>query len=223
VKRPLYIVILLLSLTFVSELAMAQNIQYVSDQIRITLRTGQGSTYQIIKTLDSGTKLNVLEITDTGYAQVKLEDGTVGWIRSQYLSEEPIARVQLEETQKQLDKLKEQNTRLREEAEKLRNTNQTLQAERSELSKNLAGTSSELTRLNEVAAKPILLDNENRELQQRNIAQEKQLQMVAQENQVLKDRSQREWFLAGAGVLLGGVLFGLLIPKVRWKKKSSWG
>ena len=222
-KRFLCIATLILIPTFAPNLAMAENIQYVSDQIRITLRTGQGSNYQIIKTLNSGTKLDVLEITDTGYAHVRLEDGVEGWIRSQYLSEEPIARIVLDSAQKQLDRLKEQNARLREEAGNLRKTNKTLQAERSELSKNLEGANKDLTRLSEVAAKPILLDKENRDLQQRNIAQEKQLQMMDQEIQVLKDRSQREWFMAGAGVLLSGVLFGLLIPKVRWKKKSSWG
>lgn len=222
-KRFLCIATLILIPTFTPNIAMAENIQYVSDQLRITLRTGQGSTFQIIKTLTSGTKLNVIEITDTGYAHVRLDDGVEGWIRAQYLSETPIAVEQLGRTQKQLDRLKEQNTLLRAEVDKLRDTSKTLQTERNELSKNLKGSSSELARLSEVAAKPILLDKENRELQQRNIAQEKQLQMMDQENQILKDRSQREWFMAGAGVLLSGVLFGLLIPKVRWKKKSSWG
>ena len=51
---------------------------------------------------------------------------------------------------------------------------------------------------------------------------EKELQLLHQENQSLKDRSQREWFIAGAGVLLGGLLLGLIIPKFSWRKKSSW-
>ena len=51
---------------------------------------------------------------------------------------------------------------------------------------------------------------------------EKELQLIQQENQSLKDRSQREWFIAGAGVLLGGMLLGLIIPKLRWRKKSGW-
>jgi SH3 domain protein len=73
-----------------------------------------------------------------------------------------------------------------------------------------------------VAAKPIVLDQENRELQQKNVALEKEMQILSQENQVLKDRSQREWFIAGAGVLLFGLIIGLLMSRVRLKKRSSW-
>ena len=217
-KSYLLTVILLVS----TGLVQAKTYQYVSDQLRITLRTGQGNTYQIIKTLHSGTKLEVLETTDTGYTQVRLEDGTEGWVRTQYLSEEPIARTQLATAESKLERAQAQNKQLREEVDNLRKQNKELTGDQSGLSSQLKTAESELARLTEVAAKPILLDKENRELQQRNIAQEKELQIMAQENQVLKDRSQREWFLAGAGVLLGGILLGLIIPKVRWKKKSNW-
>ena len=211
-----------IALVFLAPLAQAENIQYVSDQLVITLRTGQGSAYQIIRTLPSGTKLDVLETTDTGYARVRTTDGTEGWIRSQYLSPEPIARMRLEAAQARLEKLKTENISLREEVQKLRKQRRELDKEVKQLQASLKKAETELARLNEVAAKPILLDKENRELQQQNISLEKKLQMMAQENQVLKDRSQREWFIAGAGVLFGGMLLGLIIPKIRWRKKSSW-
>lgn len=35
-----------------------------------------------------------------------------------------------------------------------------------------------------------------------------------------RDRANRDWFLAGAGVLFGGMLLGLLLPKRR--KRQSW-
>ncbi|HEB56287.1 MAG TPA: TIGR04211 family SH3 domain-containing protein [Gammaproteobacteria bacterium] len=216
-KLLIFIVLIL-----VSPLNQAKDIQYVSDQLVITLRTGQGSTYQIIRTLPSGTKLEVLEVTDTGYARVKTEGGTEGWIRSQYLSPEPIARLKLEAVEKKLNKLKSENTGLRAETQKLRKQRHELESKNRDLLARVKAAESELSRLGEVAAKPILLDKENRKLQQQNISLEKKLQMMAQENQVLKDRSQREWFIAGAVVLLGGIFLGLLLPKIRWKKKSSW-
>ncbi len=214
--------IVIVTLIFISPLSQAEDIQYVSDQLVITLRTGQGSSYQIIRTLPSGSKLDVIEITDTGYAKVRTENGTEGWIRSQYLSPEPIAKIKLETAEKKLEKLKTENISLREEAQKLRKHRRELGSESKTLQTRLKAAESELSRLKQVAAKPILLDRENRELQQQNISLEKKLQMMAQENQVLKDRSQREWFIAGAGVLLGGMFLGLLLPKIRWKKKSNW-
>ncbi len=217
--KPLLFII---ALIFISPLSQAEDIQYVSDQLVITLRTGQGSAYQIIRTLPSGTKLDVIEITDTGYAKVRTMDGAEGWIRSQYLSPEPIASLKLSAAEAKLEKLKTENVSLREEVQNLRKHRREQSKEGKELQAKLSAAETELARLKDVAAKPILLDRENRELQQQNISQEKKLQMMAQENQVLRDRSQREWFIAGAGVLLGGMLLGLLLPKIRWKKKSSW-
>jgi SH3 domain protein len=30
-------------------------------------------------------------------------------------------------------------------------------------------------------------------------------------------------FLAGAGVLLGGILLGLTLTRLRWRKREHWG
>ncbi|HEB85805.1 MAG TPA: TIGR04211 family SH3 domain-containing protein [Gammaproteobacteria bacterium] len=223
IKQGLKVKLLLfIALILISPLNHAEDIQYVSDQLVITLRTGQGSTYQIIRTLPSGTKLDVLEMTDTGYARVRTENGDEGWIRSQYLSPEPIARLKLQAAEKNLGKLKTENTRLQEETKKLRKQRHELKSKNKDLLARVKTAESQLSRLGEVAAKPILLDKENRKLQQQNISLEKKLQMMAQENQILKDRSQREWFIAGAIVLLGGIFLGLLLPKIRWKKRNTW-
>ncbi len=203
-------------------LAAAADIRYVSDQLIITLRSGQGAQYQIIKTLPSGTRLEVLEMTDTGYARVETPDGLEGWVRSQYLVKEPIAKAKLEVAEKKLARLKEQNNKLRSELARVKKRASELEAERKDLLAKYNANSAELKRLTQVAAKPILLDKQNRELKQENISLEKDLQLLQQENQVLKDRSQREWFVAGAAVLFGGMLLGLIIPKIRWRKRSSW-
>ena len=203
-------------------LAAAADIRYVSDQLIITLRSGQGAQYQIIKPLPSGTRLEVLEMTDTGYARVETPDGLEGWVRSQYLVKEPIAKAKLEVAEKKLARLKEQNNKLRSELARVKKRASELEAERKDLLAKYNANSAELKRLTQVAAKPILLDKQNRELKQENISLEKDLQLLQQENQVLKDRSQREWFVAGAAVLFGGMLLGLIIPKIRWRKRSSW-
>lgn len=196
--------------------------QYVSDKLVIMLRSGEGNQYQILKALPSGTKLNVLESKETGYTRVETEDGTEGWVRSQYLIDEPIALHKLERAEIKLARLAEQNKQLRVEVDDLKNKSKALDDERKDYINKYNSSSTELKRLNQVAAKPILLDKQNREMKQKNVSLEQELQLMQQENQVLKDQSQREWFIAGAGVLFGGMILGLLIPKVRWRKKSSW-
>ena len=80
--------------------------QYVSDHLVITVRTGQGAQFQIIKTLESGDHVKVLEVTDTGYTQIETSDGVEGWVRSQYLAEEPVASEKLVKAEAKLLKTK---------------------------------------------------------------------------------------------------------------------
>lgn len=213
--------LLLLFILTTSSFAFADT-QYVSDKLRITLRTGQGTEFQIIRALESGSKLEVLEQSESGYTQVRTEDGTEGWVRSQYLIEEPIAQQKLDKAVVLLEKYKTEVTNLKTERNSLRKERKELSQTKSSLSEKSSSLESELARLSKVAAKPILLDKENRNLQQENVKLGKDLQMLHQENQVLKDQDNREWFIAGAAVLLGGIFLGLLIPKIRFSKKQAW-
>jgi SH3 domain protein len=216
-KISLFLVGLLLPI-----LVEAQTTQYVSDHLVITMRSGQGSQYQILKTLPSGTRLEILETSDTGYTKVRNAEGVEGWVLSRYLSPEPIAKEKLAVAQGRLQRLKEKNNELKQELAELQKSHQELEAERATLASKTESADAEVERLNQVAAQPILLDKQNRELKQQNVSLEKELQLLQQENQSLKDSSQREWFITGAGVLLGGLLLGLIVPKLRWRKKSSW-
>ena len=212
---------LLCGLFLIFSAAMAKT-QYVSDHLIITLRTGQGNTYQIIKTLVSGERLEILEETEAGYTHVRTDDGTEGWVRTQYLSDEPTAREQLAAAQAKLEKLQEKNTSLASRLSTMQKDNSQLSSKLTELNKEHKRAEVDLKRLNEVAAKPILLDRENRDLKEKTVTLSNELQLLKQENQLLKDRSDRDWFIVGAGVLLGGILLGLLAPKLRRRKKDSW-
>ncbi|GMR16740.1 MAG: TIGR04211 family SH3 domain-containing protein [Gammaproteobacteria bacterium] len=196
--------------------------QYVSDHLVITVRTGQGAQFQIIKTLESGDHVKVLEVTDTGYTRIETTDGTEGWVRSQYLAEEPVASEKLVRAEARLLKTRTALKKLKENYSSLSKEHKILSQNQATLSTNKKQLDTELARLNKVAKKPILLDRQNRELQQKNVTLEKDLQRLNQENHSLKDRSQREWFIAGALVLFGGMILGLLIPKLRGRKRSNW-
>ena len=217
-KKIQIIMFCLLFPTFVQ----AQDSVYVGDHLVITVRSGKGAQYQIIKTAQSGEKLQVLEETDEGYTFIRTEDGTEGWVRTQYLSKEPVAKNRLVAAEAKLNKLAEQNQKLKAELGSLKKSSGSLTKDHQALSSKLTSQEEEIVRLKKIAARPIQLDNENRKLQQANVTLEKELQLVSQENQILKDRSQREWFIAGALVLLGGLIIGLIIPKIRWKKSSNW-
>jgi SH3 domain protein len=211
-------IILLVLLPF----SAAAATKYVSDELRITLRTGQGNQFQIVKTLTSGTKLEVLEETDAGYTRVLLDDGTEGWVRTQYLIDEPVAADKLTSAQNRLAKTREKLAAAEAELKTLRSEKAELDSAYGKLKTEHSTTSKELQSLNELASRPKQLAQENIELRKQFEQLSDELNLTKQENQVLKDRSKRNWFLAGAGVVILGMLIGLIIPKLRFKKKSGW-
>lgn len=200
----------------------AAETQYVSDHLVITVRNGQGAQFKIIKTLESGEHVKVLEVTETGYTQVETTDGIEGWVRTQYLTDSPVASERLVRVEARLLKTRIALKKVRESFSLLKSDHTNLTQDQATLSANKKQLDTELARLNKVAKKPILLDRENRKLQEQNVTLEKDLQRLNQENFSLKDRSQREWFIAGALVLFGGIILGLIIPKLRGRKRSSW-
>lgn len=209
---------LILSLSFSAQ----AKTQYVSDHLVITVRTGQGKQFQIIKTLESGAHVKVLETTDTGYTRIETTDGIEGWVRTQYLAENPVAAEKLVKAEARLLKTRTALKKIKESYATLSKDHKSVTQTQAALSSDKKQLDAELARLNEVAKKPIILDKQNRLLQQKNVTLEKDLQRLNQENHSLNDRSQREWFIAGALVLFGGIVLGLLIPKLRGRKRSSW-
>lgn len=219
---PTRLLVLFLMSTFIYSTNAFAEVKYVTDILRITLRTGPDTTNKIIKTLHSGAKLEILEETDNGYTMVRLEDQTEGWVRSQYLQTEPAARNLITDATANIERLNEELSKLKIEANKLSINKSELEIERNNLLNVKSDLEKENRHFNKIASRPIELDNDNKKLKKLNVSLEHNLQRLTQENQILKDRDSRTWFIAGAAVLLFGMLIGIIIPKIKWKKKSSW-
>ena len=95
----------------VQNLASAQTTAYVTDELEITLRSGQGNDYRIVRLLDSGAELEVLERGET-WTRVRAL-GDEGWVRNVYLQSEPGAADQLAEANETLAELRQENRTLR--------------------------------------------------------------------------------------------------------------
>lgn len=198
--------------------------KYVADHLIITVRSGAGKEHKVIKTITTGTALEILEEqSDTGYALARLPDGMEGWVRTQYLIDQPAAKDKLTRLQTRYNKLKDSASAQKQELATLKSEYAKLSRDSKKLEKSNKVLDDRMKHINTVAAKPILLDKENRELKEKNVTLANEVQLLSQENQVLKDRSSRDWFIAGAGVMVLGLLLGLILPRFGFRKKSSWG
>jgi SH3 domain protein len=199
--------------------AHAEKTAYVIDQITITLRAGQGTQHQILRTLPSGTPLNVLSVNEeSGYTQVKTKDGVEGWVLSQYLINEPTSRVKLNAAEQKITRLETEHRDLKAKYEALTKEKETWEQTKAEL---MAAREQLEAEKSAAAASPAAklqhLPQENIEL-----PPEKEAEILRQENQVLKDRTNKDWFLAGGGIMLLGIIVGLLVSRFRMRK-SHWG
>jgi SH3 domain protein len=216
-------VLVLVSLFLVMTGNAVAETRYISDRLEITMRSGKGTKYGITRMLRSGTPVEMLEIDKaSGYSHVRTNGGKEGWVLSRFLMNGRAARDLLVTTEKNLAELELENRKI--------TTNiATLTQEKNELERNLGtldgqtrSVSQELAEIKRTASSALALDSENKNLKGRVVSLEREMQTLHQENESLKDRTARDWFMVGAAVVLLGIITGLIIPRIRFRKKSTW-
>jgi SH3 domain protein len=202
--------------------ALAES-RYVSDKLEITMRSGKGNSYSITRMLGSGTQVEVLEIDKSaGYTKVRTKSGKEGWVLSRYLMRSQAARDRLAAAEKKLAELELEKRKLETAMASLSEEKNALNSTLASLEGDSRKVSQELTEIKRTASSALAIDSENKDLKSRVVSLERELQTVQQENEGLKDRTARDWFMVGAAVVLLGIIVGLIIPRIRWRKKSSW-
>lgn len=207
--------------------------RYVSDQLVITLRIGKSPEHKIIKTLKTGTPLEVLE-EDKTYLKVRTPDGAVGYVLRQYISSELPKTKRIEDLerlnnslQKKISSLETANNELEmhlktyqenskqeisgisvKSAELEKKLEQSLSNERS-VTEKYNTLQAQAKNVVEIAAERDLLSGQNKKLQAEVAALSEKYEKIA-------DARMVKWFLAGGGVFF----FGWIIGKISRKKRS---
>jgi SH3 domain protein len=202
--------------------AMAET-RYVSDRLEIQMRTGKGTQFRIMRMLPSGTAVEILETdSENGYTRIRAPGGVEGWVLSRLLMKGQAARDKLADAEKRLASFELENRKLSSSLENLKKEKGGSDQELNKFSKENRKLSQELENIRRTASSSLAIDAENKELKSRIVAYEREVQSLQQENSGLKDRTARDWFMVGAGVVILGMVIGLIIPRIRWRKKSSW-
>jgi SH3 domain protein len=207
---------------FLSAIAGAQT-QYVSDELEVTLRTGPSTQNSIVRILKSGTALTVIEQDrDSGYAHVKTNAGTEGWVLIRFLMDQPVARDRLVVTERRLKEAREQSSAAREEAATLREELTGTQQRLGDAESAGVGMAAELNDIRSASANAVSLRDQNKTLRQRVSDSERQIDELKMENQELRSRDMREGMVIGAAVFLLGMLASVILPRLKPKRRSGW-
>lgn len=217
--------LIMLFVLLVSTSQVIADTRYVVDELIITVRSGRTNSHQIVKLLRSGAKIDVLsELEEDGkqYAFIQAGDVT-GWVLSQYLSSTPIARDRIATIEANAAKTSRENTELKKQLAELRQENASLKKQRDKLNNSAQNMEKELSKIKRVTARPLAIQKNNEILRLDLAKKTSEVTLLSEENASLKNRDQRDWFVVGAGVTIGSILFGILLTRIRWRRRSSWG
>ena len=132
---------------------------------------------------------------------------------------DPSARSRLVEIQARELKLAEQQ----QEIQTLRATAVESETQSVAMQKYNSGLKAELKKVKQIAADTLTINEKNEALTAALEQAESKQTSLQVENERLGNNTEQAWFIRGAGVILLGMLLGLLIPKLRFKKKRKWG
>ena len=204
--------------------ATAQEARYISDELRVPLRSSPcGSCAIIHRGLVSGTALTLRE-TDGEWARVETENGLDGWLPTQYLTETPPARERLDAAQANTRMLGEKNSDLNARIDELEAQLAELEDLNAKLLHENEQTSTELATIKKVSSNAVTLQEQNEALIKENRMLQSEVDVLtATKDQLLNDRSQK-WFLYGGLAVFLGAILAVLIPQLKPRKRfSEWG
>lgn len=211
----------------------AADTRYVGDQLVITLRQGKSTKHKIIKTLKTGTPMEILE-EDPTYFKVRISDGTEGYVLRQYISSELPKALRIKE-------LEIKNSGLQNKIGELEKAKNNLEIQLDEIQKKYALEVSELKtkstnleqnidlalnnqdemteKYNTLLAQSenvIQISDEREKLLKDNTKLTAGIKELRKKNKKLSDSKMIKWFLAGGGVFF----FGWMIGKISRKRRS---
>ncbi len=215
-------IVLLITMFCLPAISLAET-AWVSDQFEITLRSGPTTGNAILLMINSGTSLEVLEQdSGSGYTRVRTSGGKEGWVVSRYLMKEMPARQRLAQLTSQLTSAKANSTSLSGQFDAIKSEQGDALRKISQLEKDNSQLASELGEIKRTAANVIAIDKDNSSLRKRLADADIKVSMLEQENDEFRSRKTRDWFIAGALVLFSGIVMGILIPKIRWQRRSGY-
>lgn len=200
-------------------------VRYVSDELKIPLRSGASEAHRIVTFIRSGATLTVLETSEDGqYLHVEVRGGKSGWVLNKDTMAVASGRDRLAVANRQLTRSKQQIKQLNSSIAELKSEVGALTKEKDGLKSERTNLSNSLEDLKITTANPQALSRKNKELKRELSNVRKNETMLEEDNQQLRSNDTQEWFLIGAAVSIGSLLLGLILTRINWRRKrDSWG
>ena len=193
---------------------------YVSDILKLTLRTGPSTENKILAVIQSGQRLDVVEFGEE-WSQVQLPNGKEGWVLSRYLTNSETNNVRLDRLQAKHKNLMTQAAALLEENNRLQTENKKLEAAFKTNQKQADKALSDYETLKTEAAEFLSLKSKYEKAVSQLTEQTAKAEKYEEQLSKLEMSTYIKWFLAGSGVLIVGFLIGFSTKRQRRRPALS--
>jgi SH3 domain protein len=193
---------------------------YVSDILKLTLRTGPSIENKIISVIESGQMMEVIKFGDE-WSQVQLPNGKKGWVLSRYLTTNETHNIKLERLEAKHKNLMIQAAELLEENNMLKAENKRFSTESKANQKQFVQTQADYEALKAEAAEFITLKANYKRAASQLAEQTTKAKQLEEELSSLEMSTYIKWFLAGSGVLIVGFLIGFSTKRQRRRPALS--
>ena len=218
---PMKTALLLISI-FLTTQVFAET-RYVTDQFEITLRSGPSTSNNIVSMLKSGESVEVIEQdAETKYSLVETGRGKTGYVLTRFLDTYASGRDRFANLQVTTNKLKATIDDLKQELSQYKTVKTEDNNIITTLKSSLSTTEKELNDLKAATHDTMLIIQQNDSLKSRINELETDKQQLSEENAQYKDSTAMDWFIRGASVSLIAFLLGIIVTRIRWKKRDSW-
>ncbi len=204
--------------------AQAQTV-YISDEYRVPLRKSPCPRCSILhRGIKSGSALTLVETNDEGWSHVKTRGGMDGWMPSHYLQKDLPARDQLAATKAKYESLQSKHLAQSNELKSLKQDHSQLVAELKNTQSSRDGINTELKNIKKISSNAISINQQNRELLERNGILQSEIDILTAANERLTNSERNTWFLYGVFAVVMGAVLTLIIPRLKRRKRfSEWG
>lgn len=220
IRRFRVIIPIALGLCLIGEASWASK-AYVTDSLKISIRTGPSIENKIINYLNSGQPVDVLESQD-GWSRVRVLEHKLGnlegWVLSRYLITRLPWEFQAKSLKEENTKIKEKLTHIEKEFGETVRREQILIKETKEDTEALEKLRSEYETLSRESADYLELKDSYEKTRSALESNQKSIKELTQENETLRTSQRNKWFATGALVLLCGLLIGIFFGRQKRRK-----
>ncbi len=217
-KKILVHITILTMLFFVLSPALAS--LFVTDSIKITLRSGPGTQNKIIRMLPSGTKLEKLDQT-TNWIKVRTERGYEGWVLKRYVMDTFPKSVQLEQIRNKIQQLQQEKQKTEQDLQSLKTRNQQLTQDLNKTQATLNTVQEKYSTLKRDSGRIQTIKSNYSQLQKEMKNTQQLLETCQEQKQRFQSRYKLYWYLAGGGTVFLSAIIGFILGRLQRKKSRK--